>query len=99
MLFYITYGCSISHEVLVIDAESVEEAENYAEGAAQESFYSYECKYLSDEDYPDCDEEELNELEYQEMLYDIDWTVVPFDKNNEEHIFVLEEQDNKPFSV
>ena len=57
MLFYIKYGCSVSHESLIVDADDFDAADRYAEQAAQDCYYSYDCNYLSDEDY-DCYEED-----------------------------------------
>ena len=102
MLFYIEYGCSICHEQLIVDAESFERANEYAESAAQEVYYSYDCNYSRDEDYDDYEdytEEEISELEYQDMLSDIDWVVEPFEEKNEDHTDTLKEQSGIPFEV
>lgn len=99
MLFYIKYGCSISHEQLVVDAENQSKAEEYAKQSAQDVYYSYDCNYPSDEDYEDYDEDELSDLEYQDMLNDIDWVVEEYDEKNESHKDALHEQDDIPFAV
>ena len=99
MLFYIEYGCSVSHESLIVEADSFERAEEYAEASAQDVYYSYDCNYPSDEDYDDYSEEEISELEYQDMISDIDWVVEPYDEKNEEHKDAMHEQGGVPFEV
>lgn len=104
MLFYIKYGCSIGHEQLIVDAESFDRADEYAEGAAQDCYYSYDCNYPSDEDYAHYEEEglseeEISENEYMDMLNDIDWLVEPYDESNEDHAEAMEEQGGVPFEV
>lgn len=103
-LFYIKYGCSVNHEQLIIEAETVERAEEYAESAAQDCYYSYDCNYPSDEDYAYYEEEgmtedEISENEYMNMMSDIDWVVEPYDEFNEYHIEAIEEQGGVPFEV
>ena len=99
MLFYIEYGCSVSHERLIVDAESYERADQYAEASAQDVYWSYDCNYLSDEDCENYSEEEINELEYQDMLYDLQWSVEPYDEKNEDHKEALHEQQGVPFEI
>lgn len=103
-LFYIKYGCSVSHEQLIIEAETFKRADEYAEGAAQDCYYSYDCNYPSDEDCAYYEEEgmtedEISENEYMDMMNDIDWTVEPYNETNEDHIEAMREQNNKPFEV
>lgn len=99
MLFYINYGCSVSHESLIVEADTYERADEYAEASAQDVYYSYDCNYPSDEDYESYTEEEINEMEYQDMLYDIDWVVEPYNEKNEDHIEALKEQNGIPFEI
>lgn len=99
MLFYTKYGCSVSHESLIVDADSYERADQWAEQSAQDVYYSYDCNYLCDEDYEDYTEDEVSELEYQDMLNDIDWVVEPYDEKNEEHVEAMNEQDNIPHKI
>lgn len=104
MLFYINYGCSVSHENLIVDADDFDAADRYAEQAAQDCYYSYDCNYLSDEDYDlyeedGLTEEEISELEYMDMLNDIDWLVEPYDEKNEEHIETFAEQNCVPHEI
>jgi hypothetical protein len=89
MLFYIKYGCSNCYETLVVEADNFERADLYAEQAAQECYWSYDCNYPSDEDYEGYSEEEMSEIMEQEMQNDIDWTVEPFDEKNEDHMDAL----------
>ena len=99
MLFYIKYGCSVSHESLIVDADTYERAEDYAEASAQDVYYSYDCNYMSDEEYESYTEEEIAEFEYEDMIGDIDWVVEPYDEKNQEHIDTLKEQGGIPFEV
>lgn len=103
-LFYIKYGCSVGHEQLIIEAETLERAEEYTEGAAQDCYYSYDCNYPSNEDYACYEEEgmtedEISESEYMDMMNDIDWVVEPYDESNEDHVEAMKEQDGIPFEV
>ena len=104
MLFYIKYGCSINHESLIVNADDFDVADRYAEQAAQDSYYSYDCNYLSEEDYEyykedGLTEDEISEQEYMDMLNDIDWLVEPYDEKNEEHIDTLAEQEGIPHEI
>jgi hypothetical protein len=99
MLFYIEYGCSVSHERLIVDAENYERADQYAEASAQDVYWSYDYNYLNDEDCEGYSEEEASELEYQDMLYDIYWIVESYDDRNEDHKETMQEQGNLPFEV
>ena len=104
MLFYIEYGCSVSHERLIVEADNFDKADEYAERAAQDVYYSYDCNYLSDEDYGCFEdggmtEEEISEQEYSDMLNDIYWVVEPYDLKNEDHLEAMKEQDEIPYEV
>lgn len=103
-LFYIKYGCSVSYERLIIEAETVVRAEEYAECAAQDCYYSYDCNYPSDEDYAYYEEEgmtedEISEDEYMDIMGDIDWVVESYDESNEDHVEAMKEQSGVPFEV
>lgn len=103
-LFYIKYGCSVNHEQLIIEAETLERAEEYAEGAAQDSYYSYDCNYPSDEDYSYYEgegmtEDEISEEEYMDMMSDIDWIAESYDESNEDHVEAMKEQGGVPFDI
>lgn len=104
MLFYIEYGCSVSREQLIIKADNFDKADEYAERAAQDVYYSYDCNYLDDEDYgyfedEGMTEDEISEQEYSDMLNDIYWVVEPFDGENEEHLDALKEQGGTSYEV
>jgi hypothetical protein len=104
MKFYVKYGCSECHETLIVEAESFERADEFAEGAAQDVYYSYDCNYPSDEDYAYYEEEgmtedEISEGEYMDMISGIDWVVEPYDESNEDHAEAMEEQGGVPFEV
>jgi hypothetical protein len=99
MLFYIKYGCSVSHECLIVKADSFDRADEYAEQAAQEVYYSYDCNYIDPDDYPDATEDEFAEIECEEMEMDIHYSAELFDESNEDHVETLKEQNNKPFEV
>lgn len=98
-LYYIEYGCSCEKCALIVEASHEGLAINYAQQAAVDSYYSYDCNYIDPEDYPNATEEELAEIEQEEMEYDVFHLVVAFDPNNECHIETLKEQSNKPFKV
>lgn len=104
MLFYIKYGCSVSHESLIVNADDYKTAYNYAEQAAQDCYYSYSSNCLSDEDYDlyredGLTEEEISDQEYIDMLNDIIWKVEPYDRNNEEHIETMAECGGIPYEI
>lgn len=103
MLFYIEYGCSVSHERLIVDTENFDRADQYAEASAQDVYYSYDCNYLSEEDYDlyeeNLTEDEISEQEYMDMINDIFWIVEPFNEENEEHLDALKEQGGTPYEV
>ena len=99
MLYYVEYGCSISHERLIVDADNYERADQYAEASAQDVYWSYDCNYMCDEDYEDYTEDEVNELEYQDMLHDIHWLAEPYDEKNEYHKDAMHEQNGVPFEI
>lgn len=98
-LFYINYGCSCESDSLIVDAETISQACSYAEQAAEESYWSYDCNYINPDDYPGADEDELAEIEEQEKEMDVHYFAEPFDAENEDHTATLEEQNNKPFKI
>ena len=104
MKFYVKYGCSECHETLIVEAESFERADEFAEGAAQDVYYSYDCNYPSEEEYiyyeeEGMTEEEIDESEYMDMMSDIDWVVESYDESNEDHVEAMKEQGGVPFEV
>ena len=99
MLYFMQYGCSISHERLIVEADNFEKAEEYAERAAQDVYYSYDYNYPSIEDYNGYTEDEISDMSYQDMLNDIDWSVESYNEKNEDHIETLKEQGGIPFEI
>lgn len=97
MLFYIKYGCSFACETLIVQAEDFEQANLYAEQMAQDFYFSYEDNCLSDEDWENFCEDDVEELELN-MLNDIIWFVEIFDENNREHLETLHEC-KKPYEI
>ena len=97
MLFYIKYGCSFAYETLIVQAEGFEQANLYAEQMAQDFYFSYEDNYLSDEDWENFCEDDVEEFELN-MLNDIIWFVEIFDENNREHLETLHEC-KKPYEI
>ena len=98
-LFYIEYGCSLEHAALVAEATHEGVVIDYAQQAAEDSFYSYSCNYVEPDDYPNATEEELAEIQEEEMQYDIFHSVVAFNPKDETHKEALKEQDNKPYVI
>lgn len=102
-LYFIEYGCSCCSETLIVSCDdsnaALQRAMDYAHQAATDSYYSYDCNYPSDEDYPDIAEEELVDIMEEEMEYDIFYNAVEYDPNNEDHVSALKEQDNKPYEI
>lgn len=98
-LYYIEYGCSCEKASLVVSAAHEGIAIGYAEQAAVDSYYSYDCNYIDPDDYPNASEEELAEIEYEEMACDIFYSVIVFDPNNELHTDALKKQDGIPYQI
>lgn len=102
-LYFIEYGCSCCSETLIVSCDdpntALQRAMDYAHQAATDCYYSYDCNYLDSEDYDDLSEEEMVELEEEEMEYDIFYSAVEYDPENEDHVSALKEQDNKPHSI
>jgi hypothetical protein len=102
-LYLIEYGCSICSEHLVVLADSLEDANEYAYLEAQNIYYSYDCNYPDVEDYEDYEddmsEDDIAELMQQDMEQDIHYYAVEYDPENEDHQMTFDEQNNKPFEV
>lgn len=89
MKFIGHYGCTGDNEEIAILARSKAAAENFIFECACESFESF-SHY----------DEYIDEEEYQEaMMQDIEYYVEPFDYNNEEHLFILKEQENNFWEI
>ena len=99
-LFYIEYGCSICTEHLIVEAKDIDAANEYAYLEAQNIYYSYDCNYPDVEDYEDnMSEEDMAELMQQDMEQDIHYYAVEYNPEDEEHLMVMREQDNKPHEI
>ena len=98
-LYLIEYGCSICTEHLVVLADSLEDANEYAYLEAQNVYYSYDYNYPAEEDCEDMSEEEIAELAEQDMEQDIQYFVELYDPNNEEHQTYMHDQNNKPHEI
>lgn len=98
-LYFIEYGCSCEKCALVVEADHEGIAINYAQQAAVDSFYSYDCNYIDPDDYPNASEEELEEIEQELVEFDVFHSVVAFDPTNEDHKSTLKEQNNKPYEI
>lgn len=102
-LYFIEYGCSCCSETLIISCDdpnaALQRAMDYARQAATDSYFSYDCNYPNDEEYPDASDEEMTDIMQEEMEYDIFYSVVPYDPKNEDHTAAFAEQDNKPYEI
>ena len=99
-LYLIEYGCSICTEHLVVLAQSIDEANEYAYLEAQNVYYSYDCNYPDVEDCEeDMSEDDIAELAHQDMEQDIHYLAVEYDPTDEEHLMVMRDQYNKPYEI
>ena len=99
MLFYINYGCTECTEQLIVSANSLQEAENYARIEAEDTYYSYDCNYLDRYEYEELTDDEFADMEFEYMNSDIFYFAEKYDKNNPIHIDVFEEQKGIPFEI
>lgn len=98
-LYLIEYGCSICSEHLVVSADDMERAMDYAYQEAQSVYWSYDCNYPDMDECEDMTEEEINEMIDQEVEQDIHYYAEPYNPNNEDHQMWMRDQDNKPFEI
>jgi hypothetical protein len=98
-LFYIEYGCSICTEHLIVEAKDMGAAHEYAYLEAQNVYYSYDYNYPDEEDYEVMDEDEIAEMMQQDMEQDIHYFAESYDPENEDHLMVMREQNNKPHEI
>ena len=98
-LYYIEYGCSCEKCALIVEADHEGIAINYAQQAAEDSYYSFDCNYIDPDDYPNASDKELEEIEREEMEYDVFHSVAAFDPENLSHVDTLREQDDKPYVI
>lgn len=98
-LYFIEYGCSCEKCALIVEADHEGVAINYAQQAAVDSFYSYDCNYIDPNEYPNASEEELEEIEQEMVEFEAFHSVVAFDLKNEDHKSALKEQNDKPYEI
>ena len=98
-LYLIEYGCSICSEHLVVLADSLEDANEYAYLEAQNVYYSYDNNYPEEEDCEGMDEDEIAEMMQEDMEQDIHYLAIVYNPEDEEHIETMREQGNKPHEI
>ena len=98
-LYLIEYGCSICSEHLVVLADSLKDANEYAYLEAQNIYYSYDCNYPDAEDCEGMDEDDIAEMAQQDMEQDIHYLAVPYNSEDEEHQAYMHDQNNKPHEI
>ena len=98
-LYYIEYGCSICTEHLIVEAKDMGAAHEYAYLEAQNIYYSYDCNYPDAEDCEDMDEDEIAEMMQENMEQDIHYLAVAYNPEDEEHVMVMHDQNDKPHEI
>jgi hypothetical protein len=98
-LYLIEYGCSICSEHLVVLADSQDEAVEYAYLEAQNVYYSYDCNYPDMDECEGMDDDDIAELVQQDMEQDIHYHAVIYNPEDEEHVIVMRDQNNKPYEI
>jgi hypothetical protein len=98
-LYLIEYGCSICSEHLVVLADSQDEAVEYAYLEAQNVYYSYDCNYPDMDECEGMDDDDIAELVQQDMEQDIHYHAVIYNPEDEEHVMVMRDQNNKPYEI
>lgn len=98
-LYLIEYGCSICSERLVVLADSLEDANEYAYLEAQNVYYSYDYNYPDAKDYEGMDEDDIAEMMQEDMEQDIHYLAVIYNPDDEEHVMVMHDQNDKPHEI
>jgi hypothetical protein len=98
-LYLIEYGCSICTEHLVVLANSLEDANEYAYLEAQNVYYSYDSNYPDAEDCEGMDEDDIAEMMQEDMEQDIHYFAVTYNPEDEEHVMVMHDQNDKPHEI
>ena len=98
-LYLIEYGCSICSEHLVVLADSLEDANEYAYLEAQNVYYSYDSNYPDAEDCEGMDEEDIAEMMQEDMEQDIHYLAVEYNPEDDEHVMVMHDQNDKPHEI
>ena len=98
-LYLIEYGCSICSEHLIVLADSLEDANEYAYLEAQNVYYSYDYNYPDAEDCEGMDEDDIAEMMQEDMEQDIHYLAVIYNPDDEEHVMVMHDQNDKPHEI
>ena len=98
-LYLIEYGCSICSEHLIVLANSLEDANEYAYLEAQNVYYSYDSNYPDAEDCEGMDEDDIAEMMQEDMEQDIHYLAVIYNPEDEEHVMVMHDQNDKPHEI
>ena len=98
-LYLIEYGCSICSEHLVVLAENHGEAIEFAYQEAQNVYYSYDSNYPDAEDCEGMDEDDIAEMMQEDMEQDIHYLAVEYNPEDEEHVMVMHDQNDKPYEI
>lgn len=98
-LYLIEYGCSICSEHLVVLADSLEDANEYAYLEAQNVYYSYDSNYPDAEDCEGMDEDDIAEMMQEDMEQGIHYLAVVYNPEDEEHVMVMHDQNDKPHEI
>ena len=106
MKFIIEYGCSVTTEHLAIEADSLEEAEQYAYQSAYDCRESFEglhgvldfAEFCEEEEY---DEEDEHAWEaYKEMVeWELNYHAHEFSWEDEDDVSILEDCEGHFFRV
>ena len=98
-LYLIEYGCSICSEHLIVLADSLEDANEYAYLEAQNVYYSYDYNYPDAEDCEGMNEDDIAEMMQEDMEQDIHYFAVTYNPEDEEHVMVMHDQNDKPHEI
>lgn len=98
-LYLIEYGCSICSEHLVVLADSLEDANEYAYLEAQNVYYSYDSNYPDAEDCEGMDEDDIAEMMQEDMEQNIHYLAVIYNPEDEEHVMVMHDQKDEPHEI
>lgn len=98
-LYLIEYGCSICTEHLIVLAENEERASEFAYQEAQNVYDSYDCNYPDIEDCEGMDEDDIAEMMQENMEQDIHYLAVIYNPEDEEHVMVMHDQNDKPHEI
>lgn len=90
MLFYVEYGCDCERVEQVVEANSLESAEEWAQAAAFDSYWSFDIQ--SDPEEFESYEEWIEACEEDCVEYTF-WRVEPYDPSSERHVDTKEESE------